>query len=879
MKKLLLLILLALPNILTAQNAKKQISPSLANRAQKIEYNDRTNFPSMIIFKDQMAPAAVGLGTNTNWAKELFSLRATDDFSLINTYADVKRNEHFYKYQQKYLGVPVEYAIVRVREHQGKIKSIVGDFYAELQVQNKTNISSVQALEFAKQAIPAEKYKWEMKEEEAALKELLEQPDFSYDPKTTLVIFPLDNAFRYAYKLDIYTHIPDARYTIYIDAENGNVLKKTPTMCSIDVKGNAQTKYHGVQNIQTDSIAPNTFILRENNRKNRGMKIETRNSLTNFESGSVDFTDTDNYWNNVNPQMDEAAADCHFGVEMTYDYFFDSLGRNSYNDDGSKLLQYVHFEKNWFNAQWTGTYSRFGDGNGEPLTSIDIVSHEITHGVTQYSAGLEYQFESGALNESFSDIFGNVVEFKKLNAGASWLIGQRSFTLRDMSNPNLRGNPDCYGGRFWTNQSNCVPTDVNDWCGVHNNSGVQNFWFYLLCVGDTGINDLNNTYSVEPIGMDKAAQIAYRNLRDYLNPISNFADARAGSIQAAIDLYGYDSKEMIAVMNAWHAVGVGKPYSYLPIAEFKLAAPVCAPNSIASFVNEAGSAQSFLWKFGDGATSTEVNPTHTYTTVGSYDVELIATNPNGSDTIRKPQFINIFTDAPIASACAVNMLNPVGTTGIYKVEFANIDNASDGPQVEDPYMDYNCSRAIVARNTYYPIKITTHFTSPVFTRVYIDWNNNGAFDLPQDLAFKTDNTTEIHAGSVLVPKDAIQDQPIRMRVVSAKSINNFPDNPCASVRNGQIEDYSVVVSSALGFNKLNSFYHKVYPNPANSELFIETSNEQHHVSLYDVLGREVLSLGFWKEIKIDLSEITSGIYTLKLVKGDALEVQKIVVRR
>ncbi len=879
MKKSLLLILLVLPGILSAQNAKKKIPQTLANRVQKIEYNDRTNFPSMIIFKDNAAPEAIALGTNTNWAKEIFPLRASDDFLLINTYADEKRNEHFYKYQQKYLGVPVEYAFVRIREQKSKIKSVVGDFYAELQVLNTNSISEVQALEFAKQAIPAKKYKWEMKEEEAALKQLLEQPDFSYDPKTSLVIFPIENTFRYAYKLDIYTHEPDARYAIYIDAEDGKVLKKTPTMCSIDVRGNAQTKYHGAQSIQTDSVAPNTFILRENNRKNRGMKIETRNSLTNYEAGSVNFTDADNFWNNVNPQMDEAAVDCHFGVEMTYDYFLDSLSRDSYDDDGSKLLQYVHFEKNWFNAQWTGTYSRFGDGNGEPLTSIDIVSHEITHGVTQYSAGLEYQYESGALNESFSDIFGNVVEFKKLNSGASWLIGQRSFTLRDMSNPNARGNPDCYGGRFWTNQSNCIPTDVNDWCGVHNNSGVQNFWFYLLCVGDTGVNDLNKTYTVEAIGMDKAAQITYRNLRDYLNPVSNFADARAGSIQAAIDLYGYDSKEMIAVMNAWHAVGVGKPYSFLPIAEFKLANPVCAPNSSATFINEAGSAQSYLWKFGDGSTSTDINPTHTYTTIGSYDVELIATNPNGSDTIRKSQFVNIFTDAPIASTCAVNMLNPKGTTGIYKVEFANIENTSDGPQVENPYMDFNCSRAIVARNTYYPIKITTHFTSPVFTRVYIDWNNNGAYDLPQELAFKTDNTTEIHAGSVLVPKDATFDQPLRMRVVSAKSTNNSPDDPCAAVRNGQIEDYSVLVSSALGITLSTQNLFLVYPNPSSTELFIKSTDAMHKLTMYDVLGREVLVADFIKELKLDVSEFISGVYTLKLETGKNIEIKRVVVNK
>lgn len=607
------------------------------------------------------------------------------------------------------------------------------------------------------------------------------------------------------------------------------------------------------------------------------MEIETRNAQKAFEQNSVDFIDADNNWNTVNANMDEVATDCHFGIEMTYDYYFDSLGRDSYDDAGAKILQYVHFENNWFNAQWTGSSIRYGDGNGEPLTSIDIISHEFTHGVTEYTAGLEYQKESGALNESFSDIFGTVVEYTKFNAGASWIIGKNSFSLRNMSNPNAFGNPDCYGGKFWTNVLNCTPTNANDWCGVHNNSGVQNFWFYLLCVGDTGVNDLGNAYKVQPIGMNRAAKIAYKNLRDYLNPISTYADARAGSIQAAIDLYGYDSPEMIAVMNAWHAVGVGQPYSRLPIAQFKLASPICDPFSIAEFINTTGSAQSYLWDFGDGTTSTQENPTHEYTSIGNYTIQLIATNPNGSDTIRKEHFIKIYTEKPITSTCAVNMLTPIGTTGIYKVEFAGIENESSGPQVEDPYMDYTCSRGDVRINETFPMKITTYVTSPVFTRVYIDWNNNGAFDVPDELVMSTDNTVQYHYDTVVVPNNAISNTPLRMRVVSAKATNNTPDIVCSGLRNGQIEDYTVVVNSSFGVIAQENTNFKAYPNPTKEYIFIVSTSETHQIKLYNLLGTELVSENFVNSTKIDVATFPAGMYILKLFTNGNVQTQKVLI--
>lgn len=855
MRKFIPILLLFSPIILSAQN-NKQIPSILHGKVEKVEFSSRSTFPYIIRFSSKEAPLANNLKNDNTWANSVFPLRQADNLKYISQYTDKDTNDEFYKFQQTYKSIPIEYGLIKAKVKANKILSIVGDYYSDVTPQNNISISNEAAIQFAKTDIDA----------------------IGYDKvSTTLVVFPMDNIFLYAYKTEVYTFQQKERYMVYINAETGAVLKKISMMCTIDVKGNAQTKYHGLQQIQTDSIAPNTFILREKNRKNRGMQIETRNAQSGFEQNSVDFTDSDNFWNNINTAKDEVATDCHFGIEMTYDYYFDSLGRDSYDDGGAKILQYVHFENNWFNAQWTGSSIRYGDGNGEPLTSIDIISHEFTHGVTEYTAGLEYQKESGALNESFSDIFGTVVEFTKFSSGASWIIGKNSFSLRNMSNPNAFNNPDCYGGKFWTNVINCTPSNANDWCGVHNNSGVQNFWFYLLCVGDTGVNDIGNSYKVQPIGMNKAAKIAYKNLRDYLNPTSDYAEARMGSIQAAIDLYGYDSPEMIAVMNAWHAVGVGQVYSRLPIAQFKLASPICDPFSIANFVNTTSTAQSYLWDFGDGTTSTEENPSHEYTSVGNYTVQLIATNPNGSDTIRKENFVKIFTEKPIASTCAVNMLTPIGTTGIYKVEFAGIENESQGPQIEDPYVDFTCNRADVITNEYYPIKITTYVTSPVFTRVYIDWNNNGGFDLPEELVMSTNNTLQYHYDTLQVPSNSVTNTPIRMRVVSAKATNNTPDIVCSGLRNGQIEDYTVYVNSSLAVSSKHEVLFNVYPNPSNSHIFIQSTTDQHLLKMFNLLGEEVFSQNFVNSTKLNVSNLPAGIYILKLETNGVVQVQKIVV--
>src|SRR5690606_2023376 len=116
------------------------------------------------------------------------------------------------------------------------------------------------------------------------------------------------------------------------------------------------------------------------------------------------------------------------------------------------------------------------------------------------------------------------------------------------------GQPDTYGGQYWQNPNCGTPTQYNDYCGVHTNSGVLNHWFYRTVVGGSGTNDNGDSFNVSGIGMTKASNIAYRTLRFYLSSNSTFANARTGAIQAAVDLYGADGAEEQAVTNAWHAV-------------------------------------------------------------------------------------------------------------------------------------------------------------------------------------------------------------------------------------------------------------------------------------------------------------------------------------
>ena len=262
----------------------------------------------------------------------------------------------------------------------------------------------------------------------------------------------------------------------------------------------------------------------------------------------------------------DAAADrAHSGASKVYDYYQERHGRDGINNSGMNMISSVHTGSNWNNAVWYNNQMFYGDGDGSTFTDLtsdfDIIAHELTHGVTSFTAGLIYQNESGALNEAMSDIMGVSAEaYRNGTTNVAWLLGDEAYTpgtsgdaLRYMKNPTQDGSSkDYYPERY---------TGTQDNGGVHWNSGIANLAYALLVDGGTHPRN-KTTVQVPALGVAKAEAIFYRALTTYFSQSTNFNGARTGTAQAAQDLYGATEKS--AVETAWCAVGVGSCPSTTP---------------------------------------------------------------------------------------------------------------------------------------------------------------------------------------------------------------------------------------------------------------------------------------------------------------------------
>jgi bacillolysin len=565
---------------ISAQEAAKNVKQKIFDQNGKpsfIEFNENSSYRSnnsQKIFKEQ-------LGVDNN-----------SSFSKIKTDSDKSGYLHE-KFQLSYKGIKVEFGTYSLHSKNGKLISISGEYYDIKEVSITPAISKEIAFQKAINHIRASTYLWNNLENAAKI---------GYEkPKGELVLLPSmadqgekvkQQKINLAYKFDVYATSPVSRGDLYIDAITGKVLYYNATIKHIgeyshgnknslksinDTKdvipffatANAVTRYSGTQSIQT-LLSGSSYILSDNTRGN-GIQTYNMKKGTNYNTATT-FTDADNNWSAAefnNSNKDNGALDAHWGAEKTYDYWSSVHGRNSFDNLGATIKSYVHFDVAYDNAYWNGSVMTYGDGSDtyfDILTSLDVAAHEIGHAVCEKTANLAYQKESGAMNEGFSDIWGACVEYFATPAKSTWLIGEDierragKTALRSMSNPKAEGQPDTYGGTYWKVIECGTPTQANDYCGVHTNSGVLNHWFYILSVGKSGTNDIANSYNVTGITIDKAAKIAYRLESVYLSANSTFANARTFGIQSATDLYGADSAEVIATTNAFYAVGVGSAY-------------------------------------------------------------------------------------------------------------------------------------------------------------------------------------------------------------------------------------------------------------------------------------------------------------------------------
>ncbi len=358
-----------------------------------------------------------------------------------------------------------------------------------------------------------------------------------------------------------------SRLATYVDARSGKVLGAEQQIQTVD--GQGQSLYGGTVPLQL-TLSSGTYSLKDPTRGNTyttdmGNKSDSMVCQL-FGSGCSTgtlFTSPDNLFGNGSTSSRESAAvDAQYGTNVTWDYYKNVHGRNGIFGNGTGSFNRVHYGNGYVNAFWDGTKMTYGDGDGTsygPLTSLDVAGHEMSHGVTENTAGLDYSGESGGLNESTSDIFGTMVEFYAANANdaGDYLIGEE-FDLAQHSGFRRMDNPSSDGDSV-----NCWSSTVGT-LDVHYSSGVGNHFFYLLSEG-SGAKTLNGVpYSsptcdgstVAGIGRDAAAKIWYRALTVYMTSSTDYHGARTATLNAAKDLYGAGSAQYNGVAAAWSAVAV-----------------------------------------------------------------------------------------------------------------------------------------------------------------------------------------------------------------------------------------------------------------------------------------------------------------------------------
>ncbi len=326
--------------------------------------------------------------------------------------------------------------------------------------------------------------------------------------------------------------------------------------------GTGNTMYSGQVTLGT-SQSGSTYNLTDATRGNH----KTYNLNRGTSGTGTLFSGPDDTWGNGLPaNLETAAADAHYGAQVTWDYYKNVHGRNGLRNDGVSPYTRVHYGNNYVNAFWQDscfcmTYGD-GDGNAKPLTSTDVAAHEMTHGLTSVTGNMTYSGEPGGLNEATSDIMAAAVEFYANNPQdvGDYLVGEKidirgnGTPLRYMDKPSKDGSSK----DSWYSGIGSID--------VHYSSGPANHWYYLASEG-SGAKVVNGVSYDSPtadglpvtaIGRDAASKIWFRALTvGYFKSNTNYADARVQTLKAAADLYGQGSTIYNNVANAWAGVAVG----------------------------------------------------------------------------------------------------------------------------------------------------------------------------------------------------------------------------------------------------------------------------------------------------------------------------------
>ena len=496
---------------------------------------------SLGILRDRAAQRAIG---------------NVDDFQVKRVEVDDSKMAHTHV-RQTVDKIPVweGEAIVHLNS-DGGLSLITDDLKEGIQVNTQPNFDANEAIAIAKRMYRGAKH-------------------ITETPTADLFVYRGTDRDHLAYRVEMprldgtaNTEVP----VYFIDAQTGDKLFEYNNLQA----GTGNSLYSGNVTISTSS-AGSTFYMEDLTRRMGTFNMNNTGNTTTGTGGTQSrYTGPDDVWSAT---AERAGVDAHYGAAKTFDYYQSAHGRNGIdgnfgpgtttagaNSGVSLVSSRVHFGSNYNNAFWFQNKMSYGDGNGSsfsPLVTIDICGHEMTHGITERTANLTYQGESGALNESMSDVFGAMVELYAdggVISADTWKIGEDAYTpgtsgdaLRYMNDPHLAPNsgytsnddPDHYSERY---------TGSSDSGGVHINSGIGNKVFYLAAVG--GTHHVSGV-TVTGMGTTDAARIWYRALTSYMTSSTNFSGARTATINASNAIFGAGSAQTTKVTTAWCSAGVG----------------------------------------------------------------------------------------------------------------------------------------------------------------------------------------------------------------------------------------------------------------------------------------------------------------------------------
>jgi bacillolysin len=545
-------------------NANLQL-PSMdnpaANNIKTMSWNREAGTPRFIemqpskLQKNSKANAAsMELAANTFLAGNKSLLRIKDpqnEFLLKHSLADNLGMTHL-KYSQIYNGIEVwgKEVIVHL-DAQGNVVSLNGSYES-----TPSTITDLNGILDQSRAIEQATSDLQAKEGIENLSPKF-QKLFGYNgPVARKVIWYDENHVpRLVWNVEVRSGLTQD-WIYFIDAMSGTVLNRYNTVCSDGAKTATGQDLNGVTRTFGTYQVGSAYYLMDASQ----LMFDAANStIPDNPLGAIVTLDIKNndlsasaqvYYvmSNNNQWSDATSVSSNYNAIITYQYYLSTYNRKSVDDKNMTINSIIHVTENskpLDNAFWNGNVMCYGDGNVlyKPLAGgLDVAAHEMTHGVTQYSANLEYQNQSGALNESWSDVFGALVDSLNWTMGELIIKDFNSYptgALRDLKDPHNGGTQ---GSPSWqpANMSEYVQS-TNDNGGVHTNSGIPNHAFYVAAT---------------TIGRHNAGQIWYRAVTVYLTRTSQFIDARIATEKAATDLYGASSNELQAVKSAWDNVGV-----------------------------------------------------------------------------------------------------------------------------------------------------------------------------------------------------------------------------------------------------------------------------------------------------------------------------------